>query len=108
MIATGAPDAHAPTSWWSDAPVRQVDVRPSARRKVALPVFTWISLLAQRLDATRLARLADQCAALAAAPDWIMDGNYHNTYDIRMQRADTLLWLDYPRATCLRRVLLRY
>jgi len=48
-----------------------------------------------------------QVAALAAAPEWVIDGNYSNTYDIRMPRADTLIWLDYPRPTCLRRVLLR-
>ncbi len=49
----------------------------------------------------------EQVVALAAAPGWIMDGNYSNTYDIRMPRADTLIWLDYARAVCLRRVLLR-
>jgi adenylate kinase family enzyme len=48
-----------------------------------------------------------QVIALADAPAWIMDGNYSNTYDIRMPRADTLIWLDYPRSICLRRVLLR-
>jgi adenylate kinase family enzyme len=36
-----------------------------------------------------------------------MDGNFYNTFDLRMPRADTLIWLDYPRRTCLRRVLLR-
>jgi len=45
--------------------------------------------------------------ALAGEPSWIMDGNYSNTYDVRMPRADTLICLDYPRAVCMRRVLLR-
>jgi adenylate kinase family enzyme len=54
-----------------------------------------------------LAQWRDRAAALATAPEWIMDGNFHNTYDLRMPRADSLLWLDYPRATCIRRVLLR-
>ena len=49
----------------------------------------------------------EQVVALADASDWIMDGNYFNTYDVRMSRADTLIWLDYPRTTCMRRVLLR-
>jgi adenylate kinase family enzyme len=44
---------------------------------------------------------------LAAEPAWVMDGNYSATFDLRMPRADTLVWLDYPRAACLRRVLLR-
>ena len=48
-----------------------------------------------------------KCTALAAGSEWIMDGNYSSTYDIRMPRADTLIWLDYPRRTCMRRVLLR-
>lgn len=49
----------------------------------------------------------DQIGALAAEPKWIMDGNYANTFDIRMLRADTLIWLDRPRSVCLRRVLTR-
>jgi len=48
-----------------------------------------------------------QLAALAASPAWVMDGNYINTFDIRMPRADTLVWLDHPRGICLRRVLMR-
>ncbi len=48
-----------------------------------------------------------QLAALAASPAWIMDGNYINTLDIRMPRADTLVWLDHPRGICLPRVLVR-
>lgn len=48
-----------------------------------------------------------QLAALAALPEWVMDGNYINTFDIRIPRADGLVWLDYPRGTCMRRVLMR-
>jgi adenylate kinase family enzyme len=48
-----------------------------------------------------------QVAGLAASPRWVMDGLYSSTYDIRMPRADSLVWLDYPRAVCMRRVLLR-
>ena len=36
-----------------------------------------------------------------------MDGNFAETFDLRMPRADTLVWLDYPRPTCIRRVLMR-
>jgi adenylate kinase family enzyme len=44
---------------------------------------------------------------LAATDEWVMDGNFAETFDLRMPRADTLVWLDYPRATCLRRILMR-
>jgi adenylate kinase family enzyme len=49
----------------------------------------------------------DQVVALAGKPAWIMDGNYANTFDIRMPRADTLIWLGHPRSACMRRVLTR-
>ena len=34
-------------------------------------------------------------------PRWIMDGNYDRTLELRLQRADTVLYLDYNRAVCL-------
>jgi adenylate kinase family enzyme len=49
----------------------------------------------------------EQLRALVALPAWVMDGNYINTFDIRMPRADTLVWLDHARGICMRRVLMR-
>jgi adenylate kinase family enzyme len=44
---------------------------------------------------------------LAGAASWVMDGNFFGTLSLRMPRAETLVWLDLPRAVCLRRVLMR-
>ena len=44
---------------------------------------------------------------LVAEPAWVMDGNYSATFDLRMPRADTVIWLDYPRTRCMWRVVLR-
>jgi adenylate kinase family enzyme len=49
----------------------------------------------------------ERVAALVSAPDWVMDGNFAGTFDLRMPRADTLIWLDFARSVCLRRVLMR-
>ncbi|WP_395606482.1 AAA family ATPase [Pseudomonas sp. B22129] len=45
----------------------------------------------------------------AIAPDrWVCEGNYaRRTFDLRLPRADLVIWLDTPRTTCVRRVLLR-
>lgn len=32
---------------------------------------------------------------------WIIDGNYRRTLEVRLQRADTVIFLDYNRWTCL-------
>ena len=46
-------------------------------------------------------------AQLAVRERWIMDGNYGGTFDTRMARADTVVFLDRSRWRCLYRVLLR-
>ena len=43
-----------------------------------------------------------------AGDAWVCEGNYsRRTFDLRLPRADLIIWLDTPRLTCLRRVILR-
>ena len=54
--------------------------------------------------------LEDYRARVAAIVDqdcWIIDGNYSNSFDLRMPRADTIIWVDQPRRVCMRRILWR-
>jgi adenylate kinase family enzyme len=44
---------------------------------------------------------------LLAADAWIMDGNYGGTLARRLAACDTVVFLDFPRALCLWRVVLR-
>lgn len=36
-------------------------------------------------------------AAAANRPAWVMDGNYSRTFDLRLPRAQAIIWLDLPR-----------
>lgn len=46
-------------------------------------------------------------AELASRDEWIIDGNYGRTLDIRLPAADTVIFLDYGSLVCLWRVLKR-
>ncbi len=51
--------------------------------------------------------VAKQVTALAAAPRWVLDGNYGGTAAIRFVRADTVIFLDLPRRVTIPSVLER-
>ncbi|MFJ1338959.1 AAA family ATPase [Pseudomonas caricapapayae] len=43
-----------------------------------------------------------------ASDAWICEGNYsRRTFDLRLPRAQLVIWLDTPRTTCFRRVIMR-
>lgn len=46
-------------------------------------------------------------AAAVAGDRWVTDGNFSNTFDLRLPRADLIIWVEQPRRLCLRRALLR-
>ena len=39
--------------------------------------------------------------------EWIIDGNFENTLELRLQAADTVILIDLPRIVCVYRVLKR-
>ncbi|WP_042463352.1 P-loop NTPase family protein [Neobacillus dielmonensis] len=41
-------------------------------------------------------------------PQWIIEGNYTNTFDIRADHADTIIYLELPLYVCLYRVVKRW
>lgn len=77
-------------------------------RRLGLPVVH-LDPIFWRHDWTPAPR-GDAVRALedAVAHDaWVLDGNFLDAEDDRFDRADTVIFLDLPRRTCLRRVLWR-
>ena len=35
-------------------------------------------------------------------PRWILDGNYNRTMELRLEKCDTVIYLDMPRLVCLK------
>ena len=50
---------------------------------------------------------AQRVEELAACEEWVIDGNYGGTMEIRLERADTIVFMDLPRSLCIYRVLKR-
>jgi adenylate kinase family enzyme len=53
------------------------------------------------------AEIVGRLATIIAAERWIVDGNYGGTLAPRVERADTIVYLDFPISLCVIRVLRR-
>ncbi|WP_299553470.1 AAA family ATPase [uncultured Tateyamaria sp.] len=49
----------------------------------------------------------DMAIRVERGEEWIFEGGFSTTYDHRVSRADTLIWLDMPVSLCLWRVTKR-
>jgi adenylate kinase family enzyme len=70
---------------------------------VHMDVLFWHPGWIESDDATFRARIA----AAAAEDRWIIDGNYSRHLDLRLPRADMLIWLDFPRRIYFPRTVFR-
>lgn len=43
----------------------------------------------------------DRLSAVLEKDEWIIDGNYSSTMELRMEKCDTVFFLDYPTDVCL-------
>lgn len=40
--------------------------------------------------------------------EWIIEGNYRNTFEMRVEKADTIIYIEKPLTVCLYRVMKRW
>jgi len=52
--------------------------------------------------------IGDKIRAVEDEPAWVIDGNYKQTAGYRLSRANTLIYLDFNRYTCLCRAVRRW
>jgi adenylate kinase family enzyme len=57
--------------------------------------------------APSLSEWREKQVGVLAGDAWIADGNYHETLDLRLERADTVVFLDVPWWRCSGRALVR-
>ena len=76
--------------------------------KLGLPVFHMDQLNWQPgwVESSK-DEIRQKLAAITATDRWLIDGTYGGTLDARLERADTVLYLDYPIRVCSARLLRR-
>ena len=75
---------------------------------VDLPLF-YIDQLYWNADRTTVGReiLQQRLQKILATDRWILDGNYDRTMGLRLEKCDTVIYLDYSRMVCIAQWLKR-
>ena len=63
----------------------------------------YLDMIFHRPDKTTVSReeFDERLSEILNKDEWIIDGNYNRTMKMRMDRADTVIFLDYPTDICL-------
>lgn len=59
----------------------------------------WVEVSQEEFEKAQIKALAGE--------KWVVDGNFASTFEIRIPRADTIIWLDLAMPICFYRVLKR-
>ena len=72
------------------------------RDRLNLPLYH-LDMLFWNADKTTVTRdeFDRKLAEILQKDEWIVDGNYNRTLEIRLKRCDTVFFLDFPKEVCL-------
>jgi adenylate kinase family enzyme len=77
-------------------------------RRLAVPLICLDEYLPPGIDGGDLAEFRAEMARLHEGESWISDGNFAGaTFDIRLPRADTIVWIERTRLSCAWRAIVR-
>ena len=74
----------------------------SLHKITGIPLFH-LDMLFWNEDKTTVEKsvFIDRLSKIFQSDKWIIDGNYASTMELRMQKCDTVIFLDYPSDVCL-------
>lgn len=69
---------------------------------IGIPLFH-LDMIYWNSDKTTVdkATFHHRLSEIMAQDEWIIDGNYSSTMELRMKACDTIMFLDYPQEVCL-------
>ena len=70
--------------------------------RTGIPLYH-LDMLKWNADRTTVSRdvFMERLKKVLQADEWIIDGNYSSTMELRMQACDTGVFLDYPQEVCI-------
>lgn len=71
-------------------------------KKTGLPLY-YLDMMYWNSDRTTVAKeiFLSRLSEVLRENEWIIDGNYASTMEMRVDRCDTVFFLDYPTEVCL-------
>lgn len=74
----------------------------SLHKSINIPLYH-LDMLYWNEDKTTVEKTVflDRLLKILENSEWIIDGNYGSTMELRMQKCDTVIFLDYPVDVCL-------
>lgn len=74
----------------------------SLHNKTGIPLY-YLDMLKWNSDKTTVSKeiFLDRLNGILSEDEWIIDGNYAATMELRMSVCDTVFFLDYPLEVCL-------
>ncbi|NJH80536.1 AAA family ATPase [Staphylococcus hyicus] len=73
-----------------------------------LPLYHMDALFWEGNQTTSEEALRTRLNHVISKDTWIIDGNYKDTLEMRIQRADLVIWLRAPKWKCIMRVIYRF
>ena len=70
--------------------------------KTNIPLY-YLDMLFWNADKTTVEKsvFLERLTAVIEKDEWIVDGNFSSTMEMRMAKCDTVIFLDYPTEVCL-------
>ena len=77
-------------------------VSRALQNKTGIPLYH-LDMMYWNADKTTVEKsvLLERLSAVLEKDEWIIDGNYGSTMELRMAACDTVIFLDYPLDVCL-------
>ena len=77
-------------------------VSRALHNKTGIPLYH-LDMMYWNADKTTVEKSAflERLSAVLEKDEWIIDGNYRSTMELRMAACDTVIFLDYPLEVCL-------